>query len=175
MPPLDTNSNNRLEIELLKKDMASIISLFNKMEDSVDKIESAADELSKLLMRQDQKLEKEIQIVEDQKFKFDEHTRNSHERFIMLNGKIENVELKIEKIHQEILKKIEESHDKTTRTIFSGRNTLQTQVDTINKTLSEKIVAIDTWRYMVMGGIAFVVFILSNITGITTIVTKLFR
>jgi predicted nucleic acid-binding Zn-ribbon protein len=169
----------RLEIELLKKDVCSMKHLHEKMENSIDKIDTAANDISNLLFAQEQrtKNQEKIQnhINRDLEDNLNKHIQDSQNRYKELNNKIEIVDDKIEKVNKEVTEKIEQSQSAIVREMLEGREQLRIEIIKINDTFGKKMGDIDAWRYMVMGAIAFVVFIIGNISGIATIFTKLFR
>lgn len=169
----------KVEIELLKKDISSIQQLNDKMEASIDKIETAASDISRVLTLHEYKTSHQEQIqnkinkdLEDQ---LDKHIQDSQDRSDKLNKKIEDVDDKIEKVNTELTEKIQQSQATIVEEMLRGRVELRQEITKLNDNFGKKIGELDAWRYMVMGAIAFIVFIIGNISGITTVLTKLFR
>jgi chromosome segregation ATPase len=169
------NKDHRLEIELLKKDVSSINSMHHKMENAVEKLENVADDITRSLYEQRERLRHQEHINNDIEKQLENHVKESQERSLELNKKIECVDDKIEKVNQELTAKIEQSQTAIVKEMMNGREELRQEITKLNNNFGQKIGDIDAWRYMVMGAIAFVVFIIGNISGISTVLTKLFR
>lgn len=165
----------RLEIELLKKDVSSITELHNKMESTVDKLETVAYDISKVVHEQEHRLKHQDHINKDMEEQLEKHIKESEERSKELNKKIECVDDKIDKVNSELTNKIQQSQTVIITEMLAGREQLRQELNKFGEGMNKKINEIDTWRYMVMGAIAFIVFIVGNISGISTILTKLFR
>jgi DNA repair exonuclease SbcCD ATPase subunit len=170
-----TTNSNRLDIELLKKDVSSINSMHQKMEDAVDRLENAANDITRGLYEQKEHSRHQDRINKEIEDQLEKHIIESQERSKELNKKIECVDEKIEKVNQELTSKIEQSQSAIVKEMLASREELRQEISKINDNFSKKIGEIDTWRYMVMGAIAFIVFFVGNISGISTVLTKLFR
>lgn len=160
-----------LEIELIKKDVTSINKLHEKMDNTIDKIKVAADDISRVVFQQDQKIKQQEIINNDMKDKFEKHTAESEEQSRLLNAKIECVDDKIDKVNRELTDRIYQSQTTILTEMLQGREQLKNEITKINDSVGKKIGEIDAWRYMIMGGIALAVFIISNLVGLA----KLFR
>jgi len=161
----------KLEIELLKKDVSSISNLYERMDNTIEKIETAASDISKIVIQQEQKIKIQEHINRDLETSLERHTRDSEERSRELNSKIECVDDKIDRVNKELTNKIEQTQSTIVSEMMQGRELLKQEIGKVNDNLNKKIGEIDTWRYMVMGGIALAVFIFSNLIGLA----KLFR
>lgn len=160
-----------LEIELIKKDVSSISKLHEKMDNTIDKIKDAANDISRVVFQQDQKIKQQENINKDMKEKFEKHTAESEEQSRILNDKIECVDDKIDRVNRELTDKIYQSQNIILTEMLQGREQLKSEISKINENVGKKISDIDAWRYMIMGGIALAVFIISNLIGLA----KLFR
>jgi molecular chaperone GrpE (heat shock protein) len=176
---LDTENNSmstngkdyRLEIELLKKDVGSVSHLYERMEKSISKLETAANDLSKVSFEQDQRFKHQDTINEDMEKKLEKHIIESDERSKELNKKIESVDDKIDNVKIDLTQKIQQSQTTIVEEMLRGRVELRDEINKITENLNKKIGDIDMWRYMIMGGIALFVFLVGNMSGIT----KFFR
>ena len=175
---MSTNNGTRdhkLEIELLKRDVTSIREFNQKLDDTVDKIEEAARDIKTNLTQHEYKILHQEHINKDMEEQLEKHIKESEERARELNTKIECVDDKIEKVNSELTEKIQQSQVTIIEHMLRGRVELRQDINKINDNFGKKIGELDAWRYMVMGAIAFIVFIVGNISGITTAITKLFR
>lgn len=125
--------SQKVEIELMKKDIGMISKLCEKMDTTIDKLQVVATELSKLVSLQEQKMQaqehinKEVEVILERQQK--EHTTDIKE----LNQKIDRTE-----------------------------NAILHELQKVKEDLGKKINVIETWRYMIMGGISLAVFLIAQ-------------
>jgi predicted RNase H-like nuclease (RuvC/YqgF family) len=152
MPP---QLDQRVEIELLKKDISILSSLFEKFDSTLDKMQEIASNLSKMVSLQEQRLEsqeketKELQsVLEMRRIEHNNEVKELHSRITTVNrelsGKIEETEKTILQELHEIRRDIRESHSKD------------------NGSLSKRLSEIEMWKYMVMGGIFIIGWVLAK-------------
>jgi hypothetical protein len=152
-PPPDYNE--RIEIELLKKDVNIMAALCEKFDKTIDKMQEIASNLSRMVSLQEQRLEnqeettKEIQdLLEMRRLEHNNDIKDLHSRITTVNrelsDKIEETEKTILQELQEIRKEIKESHTR--------------EEAGITKRLAE----IETWKYMMMGGIIVITWVLAK-------------
>lgn len=148
--------DHRVEIELLKKDVSMITTLCEKFDATIDKMQDIASNLSKMVSLQEQRLTnqeestKEIQgILEMRRLEHNNDIKELHSRITTVNrelsDKIEETEKTILQELQEIRKEIKDSH---------------VREDT--SSLSKRLAEIETWKYMMMGGIIVVTWLLAK-------------
>lgn len=149
---LEISNNNRIDIELLKKDVEVISNLFNKIDITIDKLQEISTTLSKMVSIQEQRIDaqevitKEIQITLEARRM--EHKSDIRE----LNSRISSV-------NKELTEKIEASEKKILEEIVSLRNELTGS----NKSVIERLLTVEGWKWMVTGAIAVVVWLLSQV------------
>lgn len=155
MPP---QIDQRVEIELLKKDVNMITSLCEKFDTTIDKMQDIAFNLSRMVSLQEQRLEnqeestKEIQgIIEMRRQEHNNDIKELHSRITTINKelsiKIEETEKTILHELQEIRKEIKESHKKESPE---------------NPSLMKRLESIEAWKYMMMGGIVVITWVLAK-------------
>jgi len=155
MPP---QIDQRVEIELLKKDVSMITTLCEKFDTTLEKMQDIAFNLSRMVSLQEQRLEnqeestKEIQgVMEMRRIEHNNDIKELHSRITTVNrelsDKIEETEKTILHELQEIRKEIKDSHKKES-------------VET--PTFLKRLESIETWRYMMMGGIVVITWILAK-------------
>lgn len=168
----DNNGKDyKLDIELLKKDVSTVSKLCDKIEISVDKMQTTASDISRGFFEQEQRLKLQDRINRDMEEALEKHIKKSEEHSREMNVKIENVDEKIDMINESLKDKIKESQNAIVAEMQGGREQLKQEIIKISENFNKKINDIDTWRYMIMGAIALFVFLVGNLTGIT----KLFR
>lgn len=129
----EDNFNQKIEIELLKKDVSMISKLCEKMDITIDKLQQVASDISRIVSLQEQKM--------------------------MVQEKInDEVEKALDRQQKDHVKEIKELNDKIDRT----ENTILDELQKVREDLSKKIGVIEAWRYTVMGAIAFGVWLLAQ-------------
>jgi len=155
MPP---QVDQRVEIELLKKDVSIMANLCEKFDTTIDKMQEIASNLSRMVSLQEQRLEnqeettKEIQsVLEMRRVEHNNDIKELHSRITTVNrelsDKIEETEKTILTELQEIRKEIKESHTKESRE---------------GNFFMKRLEKIEAWKYMMMGGIVVITWLLAR-------------
>jgi predicted nucleic acid-binding Zn-ribbon protein len=150
MPP--TLTSNKLEIELLKKDVEVVTNLFNKFDVTIDKLQEIASTLSKMVSMQEQRIEvqenttKEIQNILELR-------RMEH------NTEIKELHTRISNVNVELTGKIEESE----KAILAELKKLREELSGEKTSFLERLSAIEGWKWMLTGVFAVVVWLLTQI------------
>lgn len=158
MPPLP-QIDQRVEIELLKKDVSIMTSLFEKFDKTIDKMQEIASSLSRMVSLQEQRLEnqeettKELQsVLEMRRLEHNNDIKELHSRITTVNrelsDKIEETEKIILQELQEIRKEIKEAHT--------------VKEDKQHSPLLKRLESIESWKYMMMGGIVVITWVLAK-------------
>jgi hypothetical protein len=155
MPP---HIDQRVEIELLKKDVSIMANLCEKFDATIDKMQEIASSLSRMVSLQEQRLEnqevatKEIQsVMEMRRVEHNNDIKELHSRITTVNrelsDKIEETEKAI--IHElhAIRQEIKDSHNKE-----AGKD----------QSFMKRLEQIESWKYMMMGGIVLITWILAK-------------
>ena len=136
--------SNKLEIELVKKDVSVISRLCERIDSNVDDMKKVASDLSRIISLQEQKLQMQEQTNKELENSLAQQ-RTEHDRDVTeLTSKINNV-----------------NHDLTNK-IEQTELVILSEIKTLKKELTDSIGQINTWRYMMMGGIALAVFLVTN-------------
>jgi hypothetical protein len=150
--------DQRVEIELLKKDINIMATLCEKFDKTIDKMQEIAANLSKMISLQEQRLEnqeqttKEMQsVLEMRRIEHNNDIKELHSRITTVNRelsvKIEETEKTILHELQEIRKEIKDSHKKE---------------NVEDKSLMKRLEQMEAWKYMLMGGIAVITWVLAK-------------
>jgi len=151
MPPA-TATNNKLEIELLKKDVEVITNLFNKFEVTIDKLQEIATTLNKMVSIQEQRIEFQENVTKE--------IQNTLElRRMEHNKEIQDLHSRISSVNVELTGKIEE----TERAILAELKTLREELSGEKSTLLGRLSAVEGWKWMLTGVFAVVVWLLTQI------------
>lgn len=148
-------NTQRTEIELLKRDVGAISKLCEKMDITIDKLQQVAGDISRIVSLQEQKMQIQDKINEEVEQALERNQKDHLTDIRELNSKINTV------------------NDDLTRRINQIEKTILNQMEVQTKELSEKIHTINTWRYMIMGGIALAVFLVGQLLDLD--ITKLLR
>lgn len=150
---------NRIEIELLKKDVTTMTALLEKFDTTIDKMQEIASSLSRMVSLQEQRIEtqeaitKEVQSIIEM-------------RRIETNNNIKDIYNRINTVNKELTDKIED----TEKTILEELHKLREELKVEDKGLGNRLAQIELWRYGVFAVIAFVAWVI----GQTNILSKLF-
>ena len=139
--------DQKLEIELLKRDVNMITKLCEKFDITIDKMQQVAQDISKIVYLQEKKFEMQEQI----------------------NKEVDRTLEKQQKEHNADIKDLNDRIDKTENAILAEIKVLKEDFTSMNSSLEKKIGELNVWRYTVMGGVALVVFIVSNFSDILKI------
>ena len=144
--------SDQIDIELLKKDVNILTSLCEKLDISIDKMQEIASNLSRLVSLQQQRLEiqekttKEIESVLEMR-------RVEH------NNDIKELHSRITNVNRELTEKI----DKTENKILSEIKALREELSKDENSISKRLFDIESWKWMVMGGLFVLGWIASKI------------
>lgn len=150
---------NRLEIELLKKDVVTMSALLTKFDTALDKMQEIASSLSKMVSLQEQRIEvqetatKELQSVLEM-------------RRIEHNSEIKDLHSRITTVNKDLTQKIDQTESK----ILAEIQALRTELKGENKGLGTRLGQIELWKY----GVGMVIVVLAFIAAKAIDIAKLF-
>lgn len=130
-----------LDLELLKKDVNILTSVCEKLDISIDKMQEIASNLSRMVSLQEQRLEiqekttREIESVLEMR-------RVEH------NNDIKELHSRITTVNRELAEKIES----TEKHILHELQELRSELKTEKNSLGGRILNIETWKWMIVGG-----------------------
>lgn len=152
--PATSDVENKIAIELLKKDVTTMTVLLEKFDTTIEKMQEIAINLSKMVSLQEQRLEsqeaatKEVQSIIEM-------------RRIEHNNDIKEINARISSVNKELSEKIEE----TERLILSELKQIREEIKGSNAgstSLSDRIASIEAWKYMVGGALLVITYILGE-------------
>lgn len=126
-----------LEVELIKKDISQISKLVDKFDVTIDKLQQVAVDITKIVSIQEQKIQQQDRI-------------NSE-----VEDEARDVRRKVDDTEKNLSIKLTESETKILK-----------ELQNVKSDLDKKITALEAWRYMVMGIISVVVFVVSQAVGL---------
>ena len=150
--------DNKIEIELLKKDVTIMTSLMEKFDTTIEKMQEIASSLSRMVSLQEQRLEanelatKEVQSILEMR-------RQEH------RDDIRDLYSRINTVNNVLTEKIEE----TEKTILKELHELRQELKGDEKTLGSRLNQIEMWKYGVMAVVGFAVFLITKFIDIAKI------
>ena len=151
MTPSLTDYNAIIEIELLKKDINIITTLCEKFDTTIDKMQEIASNLSRMISLQEQRIEMQDKATREMESVL-EMRRVEH------NNDIKELHSRITTVNKDLTTKI----DETEKRILDEIHLLGNELSKDNDKIGKRIFDIETWKWMVMGGIFVVGWIASK-------------
>lgn len=147
--------DNKIEIELLKKDVTTMSALLEKFDTTIDKMQEIASNLSKMVSLQEQRLENQEKITSEVQSIL-EMRRLEH------NNNIKDIYNRINTVNKELTDKIED----TEKAILAELQAIRQKLDADKNTFGSRLSQIETWKYMVIGALLLVSFVVGNMSSI---------
>ena len=151
MTPTSTDYNPIIEIELLKKDVNIITTLCEKFDTTIDKMQEIASNLSRMISLQEQRIEMQDKATREMESVL-EMRRVEH------NNDIKELHSRITTVNRDLTTKI----DETEKRILDEIHLLRDELSKDNDKMGKRVFDIETWKWMVMGGIFVVGWIASK-------------
>lgn len=133
-----------LEVELIKKDISQISKLVDKFDVTIDKLQQVAVDITKIVSIQEQKIQQQDRI-------------NSE-----VEDEARDVRRKVDDIEKNLSTRIEAD----VVLVAESETKILKELQNVKSDLDKKITALEAWRYMVMGIISVVVFVVSQAVGL---------
>lgn len=157
------SDDQKIEIELLKKDVAMITNLCEKFDTTIDKMQEIAVNLSRMVSLQEQRLENQERISKE--------VQNTLEmRRIEHNNDIKELHSRITTTNRDLTEKIEETEKK----ILDELHAIRQEMKNEKSSFVERLGNIEMWKYTVIGAIIVITWILAR-ADISAIGKLLFR
>jgi DNA repair exonuclease SbcCD ATPase subunit len=157
-----SKNNVDTDIQLIKKDVILMSDIFKKFETTIEKLEELTTSMTKILSLHEQKLEY-------QEKKDAELDRLIETRRTELMSEVKELHSRITTVNRELTTQIESTEHKITEEIKSLKKYIEDE-----NTKSEKILSqIQRWRWMILGGSAAVVWLISSVNFAT--LSKFFK
>ena len=134
---MDNEYKQKMELELLKKDISQLNKFMEDFNKSIDKLEDATDKIDKIVYIQEQKFHNQERFNKDIEHSLEEHRKEHNKDIAELHNRITNFE-----------------------------NKLLIEIQNIKEDLSSKISEINKWRYMLMGAVAICSFLFAKLLDV---------
>lgn len=158
---MDAEQENRIEIELLKKDVTTMAALLNKFDTTIDKMQEIASSLSRMVSLQEQRIETQERITQEVQGLLEMRRQEQQ-------NNIKDVYNRINTVNKELTDKIEDTENKILEELKKIREDLTKKDEGFGNRLGQ----IETWKYGIAAIITFFLFLIAN-NAIN--ITKLFN
>ena len=155
-----SESEIKVDIELLKKDVVTMSALLEKFDTTIDKMQEIASSLSRMVVLQEQRLENQEKVTAEVQSVL-EMRRIEH------NNNIKEVYNRINTVNKELTDKIED----TEKSILAELKNIRDDLHKKDEGFGDRLGKIETWKY----GVVLVVIVLAWLAGQTDILSKLIK
>lgn len=152
-----SDSEIKVDIELLKKDVITMSALLEKFDTTIDKMQEIASNLSRMVSLQEQRLENQEKITAEVQSVL-EMRRLEH------NNNIKEVYNRINTVNKELTDKIED----TEKAILSELQKLRSELQSDKEKTGTRLGQIEMWKY----GVIAVIIVLAWVVGQTNLLDK---
>ena len=143
--------DNRIEIELLKKDVTTMSALLTKFDMALDKMQEIASSLSRMVSLQEQRLE--VQEIATKELQSVLEMRRQEQ-----NAEIKELHSRITTVNKDLTGKIETTEKK----ILEEIQALRAELKIDNKGIGNRLTHIEMWKYGVAAIIVFIIFLIGK-------------
>jgi hypothetical protein len=150
---------NRIEIELLKKDVTTMAALLEKFDTTIDKMQEIASSLSKMVSLQEQRIETQERITQEVQGLLEMRRQEQQ-------NNIKDVYNRINTVNKELTDKIEDTENK----ILEELKKLRDELSKNKEGIGDRLGKIEMWKYGVVLAIAVVAWIAGQIDLVEKIV-----
>lgn len=138
----------KTDVEIIKRDIGAIQNFSNKIDEAIEKMAEVSNNISKMLIVHDQKLQNHDQQIDGLKVSLSERKSDNEKQFELIHKRISDMKdenhAEREKYHKEILAALKE-------------------IAASQKDLDTRITVLEKWKWYVMGGAAVVGFVLAQV------------
>lgn len=144
----DDYNTLKTDVEIIKRDVSAIQSFSVKIDDAIEKLAEVSNTISKMLIVNDNKLQNHDQMIDGIKLAMSERKNDFEKQVDMLHIRISSMKdenhLERDKYHKELLAAVKEISD-------------------MQKSMDERIVTLEQWKWYVLGAAAVIGFILAQV------------
>lgn len=138
----------KTDVEIIKRDIGAIQNFSNKIDEAIEKMAEVSNNISKMLIVHDQKLQNHGQQIDGLKVSLSERKSDNEKQFELIHKRISDMKdenhAEREKYHKEILAALKE-------------------IAASQKDLDTRITVLEKWKWYVMGGAAVIGFVLAQV------------
>jgi len=158
------------EVILIKRDMLQYAQIFGKLDSALDRMSTVSIDINRLLSLHSEKIDN-LQKADDHiNQKFESSIKEAKIETKELNLKIEEVTRdlyrKIEKSHQEIISRLDTARASNKLDHENEKNQILAKIQEIDVKLNDannRVIALERWRWLIIGGAFVISFIVSKI------------
>ncbi len=148
---MSLEQENRIEIELLKKDVTTMAALLEKFDTTIDKMQEIASSLSKMVSLQEQRIETQERITQEVQGLLEMRRQEQQ-------NNIKDVYNRINTVNKELTDKIEDTENK----ILEELKKLRDELTKKDEGIGSRLGSIEMWKYGVAAIISFLLFLIAN-------------
>ena len=156
---VSNETDNKLEIELLKKDVGVVTALLGKFDTTIEKMQEIASNLSRMVSLQEQRIETQEEVTKEVQSTL-EMRRLEH------NSDIKDLHSRITTVNRELTEKIADTESK----ILEELKALREEIKKEKTSVTSRISNIEMWKWMVMGAIALGGWLLGQAVNISKLI-----
>lgn len=156
---VSNETDNKLEIELLKKDVSVVTALLGKFDTTIEKMQEIATNLSRMVSLQEQRIETQEEVTKEVQSVL-EMRRLEH------NSDIKDLHSRITTVNRELTEKIADTESK----ILEELKALREEIKKEKTSVTSRISNIEMWKWMVMGAIALGGWLLGQAVNISKLI-----
>lgn len=156
---MEQSEEDHVEIQLVKKDIKMLEVLCDKYGQSLDKLQEIAASISRMVSLLEQRIDlqekssTEVQrLLEMRRIEHDNDIKDVHDRITRVNA---DVTSKMDKMESNVMAELHEIR----KEIAEHRKDNNAEEEALNK----RLIGIETWRWMIIGVIIFLGYILSKV------------
>jgi DNA repair exonuclease SbcCD ATPase subunit len=163
-------STNSLETEvaLLKKETIQMNQIFNKLDTAIDKLSTAASDISRILAVHEEKINSHDKIDTELFDLIEIRRKEMSEDIKELNTRINTIQKELANDISSTEQKIMTALVELKKDISANKNSIESD----NSELEDRIDSLEKWRWFIMGGGAVVGFIASKFSTFVEFITK---
>jgi chromosome segregation ATPase len=136
--------NLRLDVGLLKKDVETFTTIFNKLDVTIEKLQELSTNMTKMITVHQEKMDQELaKLIEQRRSEFQMDIKDLHSR--------------ITTVTRELTEKIEESEKGIKEEIKSLRDCITQKELEKNKSILDRLQSIESWKWKLTGAIVVLI------------------
>jgi len=160
---------NKIDIELMKKDIGSISKICEKMDGTIEKMQQVAVDISRVVSLQEQKYTMQDKIIDNIEKIVDENSDNAKKDINDVHSKIDNMGKTLSEKIDQVASERKKGYISLTDKIENSESKILKEIETLKENVHKKIYEIDLWRYGIMGAIVLGSFLITKFIDIAKI------
>jgi len=156
------------EVALLKKETIQMSQLFDKLDTAIDKLSTAASDISRILAVHEEKLNSHERIDRELNDLIEIRRKEMSEDIKELNSRINSIQKGLASDISSTEQKIMNALDELKRDISSSKKSIESD----NSKIETRIDSLEKWRWFMMGAGAVIGYMLSKFNHVVEFFSK---